>query len=323
MKMSRSMDNEKTELSSGTARSHIEELAGKTLGDYGILEEIGRGGMGVIYKAHQKSLDRIVALKVVKVGIGINEGMIKRFQREAMTAANLKHPNIISIHEVGKSGEFHYFSMNYVDGNTLEEEISKNKISLRRSLEIIIEVAKALQYAHSMGIIHRDVKPSNILIDKNGGVHVGDFGIAKRSKPRFETTQTTGIIGTPHYMSPEQAKGRTVDQRSDIFSLGVVFYEMLTKRVPFDGDTVLNILKKLLEEDPILPRRLNPHIPPEVETICLKALNKQPERRYATALEMAEDIEHFLRGEPIKAKPASTSTVSGKQYDDVVWQLQY
>jgi len=292
-----------------------EETTGKKpatrFGNYYIIEKIARGGMGIIYKARQRGLDRIVALKVLLAGESASEETINRFYLEAKSVAKLRHQNIVPIHEVGIHDGKHFFTMDFIHGDNLRYIILNEKTNIHWSLETTAKVAKALHYAHEHGVVHRDVKPENILIDETGEPQVTDFGLAKDVDMDANLTRAGVIMGTPAYMSPEQARGEraSVDHRSDIYSLGAVLYELLTGKqlFEFEGPIGLNTLLKTIAEDPLAPRKVNSRVPREVETIILKAINKEPERRYQSAREFAEDIERFLTGEPILAKPPSFS----------------
>ncbi len=278
-------------------------------GNYYILEKVARGGMGIIYKARQRGLDRIVALKVLIAGESASEETIERFYLEAKSAAKLRHPNIVPIHEVGIHDDKHFFTMDFIHGDNLRYIILNQKINTHWALELTAKVARALHYAHEHGIVHRDIKPENILIDETGEPQVTDFGLAVDVEMDANLTRAGVVMGTPAYMSPEQARGErsTIDHRSDVYSLGAVLYEMLTGQqvFKFEGPIGLKSLMKTFSEDPVLPRRINPRIPREVETIVVKALEKDQERRYQSAEEFAEDIGRYLTGEPILAKRAS------------------
>jgi outer membrane protein assembly factor BamB/predicted Ser/Thr protein kinase len=275
-------------------------------GKYEIIGEIARGGVGVVYKARQKELDRVVALKVLQGGTAASPERVKRFMQEAQAAAKLQHPNIVPIHDFGTHGGEYFFTMDLIDGESLADLIARGPIQPKEALDIIRQVAEALQHAHENGIIHRDIKPGNILLDKSGNVKVTDFGLAKEvDRDQMHLTVTGQVMGTPRYMSPEQASGNTAqaDQRSDIFSLGATLYEMLTGKPTFESDNVIEILRKICTEEPVPPHKLNPKIHRDIETICLQALEKPPERRYQSAAEMTADIQRFFDGEPIEAKP--------------------
>jgi len=284
----------------------------RSFGDYMLMGKIAQGGMGIIYKAKQKSLNRIVALKVLISGEHASQEMIDRFMLEGRVVARLKHPNIVPIFDMGVLGGRHFFAMDFIHGESLRHVlIHQEKVPLLRALEWTRKVASALDMAHEQNIIHRDVKPENILIDETGEPQVTDFGLAKDVELDSGMTQAGLIMGTPAYMSPEQVSGdrELVDRRSDVYALGSVMYEMLTgeKVIDFKEGSGLSDLLKLIMEDPVQPRKLNRSIPGEVETICLKALDKDPDRRYQTAKGLEEDINRYLAGEPIKARPASLS----------------
>jgi len=279
----------------------------KEFGQYEILGEIARGAMSVVYRARQRGLDRVVALKVLQGGASASPEQLQRFMQEAHAAARIQHPNIVPIHDFGVQNGMHYFTMDYIAGESLAERLAKGPIPVREALEIVRQAADALQYAHEHNVVHRDIKPGNILLDKTGRVHVTDFGVAKEmDHTEMHLTATGQMIGTPQYMSPEQASGRSahVDQRSDIFSLGVTLYEMLTGRPAFLAESMMQMLHKVCHDDPVPPQQVNPRVHRDAGTICLKAIEKEPVRRYHTARAMAQDIEHFLAGEPIAAKTA-------------------
>jgi len=291
-----------------TAPARVAPLANiKYFGDYELLEEIARGGMGVVYKARQTSLNRIVAVKMILAGQLASEADIRRFHTEAEAAANLQHPNIVVIHEVGEHEGRHYFSMDYVSGQNLAALVRERPLSPAKAAELVKTIAEAIQYAHQRGILHRDLKPQNVLIDEHGRPHVTDFGLAKRQGADLNLTQTGAVMGSPSYMPPEQATSGhdLVGPQSDVYSLGAILYQLLTGQPPFVGETPLATLQKVVEEDPVPPSKHNPLAPPDLETICLKCLEKKPERRYGTARALAEELERFLNHEPILARPAS------------------
>ena len=276
-------------------------------GDYELLEEIARGGMGVVYKARQVSLNRTVALKMILAGQLASEDDVKRFHTEAEAAANLQHGNIVAIHEIGQHDGQHYFAMDYVAGESLAGVVRESPIAARKAAGYVKAIADAIHYAHGQGTLHRDLKPSNVLIDSSDAVRITDFGLAKRIEGGSELTGTGQVLGTPSYMPPEQAGARRgqVGPKSDIYSIGAILYELLTGRPPFKAETPIDTLMQVLEAQPAAPRLLNPTIPRDLETICLKCLEKPPERRYSTAKELTEDLERFLNQEPIHARPVS------------------
>ncbi|MBI2901567.1 MAG: protein kinase [Planctomycetes bacterium] len=273
----------------------------RDFGNYTLLAELGRGGMGVVYRAEQKSLGRPVALKVLNVARDwAGEQTLARFQREGEVMARLAHPDIVAVHDFGVHEERVYIAMELVRGMSLDRYVRSSLPGLEASLEIVARMARALHHAHQNGIVHRDVKPSNILIDAEDHPKLTDFGLAKVEGRRLSLSG--GLLGTPVYMSPEQAAGDPVDARSDVYGLGAVLYELLTGGPPFAGTSVEAIVHQVVHAEPAPPRLFNVKIPPDVETICLKAMEKQRDRRYATALAMAEDVERFLRGESILAR---------------------
>jgi len=277
------------------------------LGDYELLEEIGRGGQGLVYRARQKSLNRLVALKVIGLGRWATKAHIKRFRLEAEAAASLDHPYIVPIHEIGESDGSCYFSMQLVEGRRLDEAIRHEPMSTRRAAELIIKLAHTVHYAHKRGILHRDIKPGNILIDADGEPHLTDFGLAKLVER--ESTITGAMVealGTPSYMAPEQAAGDAAQFTSatDVYGLGSVLYHLLTGQPPFVSATIYETVRLALETEPRRPPLLNPKVDRDLSAICLKSIEKVPQHRYASALDLAEDLEHWLRHEPIHARPS-------------------
>jgi eukaryotic-like serine/threonine-protein kinase len=284
-------------------------------GDYDLLEEIGRGGQGVVYRARQKSLNRIVALKVIGLGQWATQAHLKRFRREAESAANLDHPCIVPIYEVGECEGSCYFSMNFIDGGQLDEVAKRTPISIRSAAELIAKLARTVHYAHEHGILHRDIKPGNILLDAKGEPHLTDFGLARLLETKSTVTHTMDVLGTPSYMAPEQASGHNeqLTSATDVYGLGAVFYQLLTGHPPFAGGTTYETIKLLLDTEPRQPRLLNPKIDRDLSTICLKCLEKDPKRRYRSALALAEDLERWLRHEPIRARRTGIFT-RGKKW---------
>ncbi|MCP5517782.1 MAG: protein kinase [Verrucomicrobiales bacterium] len=284
--------------------------AGQRFGDYELLEEIGRGGMGVVYRARQVSLDRIVALKMLVHRPFETPELAERLEAEAKAAARLHHPGIVAIHEFGQhEGQF-FFSMEYIEGRSLADVIAESPgqmTDFERVARYLRDIAGAVHYAHEQGILHRDLKPSNILVEVSDAVRVTDFGLAKRMGTDSGMTLTGQVVGSPSYLSPEQASGRhdQVGPRSDVYALGAVLFELLTGRPPFVAASFEASLIRIREKEAPSPRLLNPRVPRDLETICLKCLEKEPDRRYATARELGEDLGRFLDREPIRARPIS------------------
>src|SRR6266853_2839065 len=299
---------ENTEASDANATPHIKKAprAAKTppeFGDYELLEEIGRGGQGVVYRAHQKSLNRTGALKLIGLGHWATEAHLKRFRREAEAAASLEHPGIVPIHEVGEREGTCYFSMGFIEGDQLDEVVRREPMPVRRAAELIAKVARTVHYAHEHNILHRDIKPGNILLDRQGEPHLTDFGLARLLETESTVTRTREVMGTPSYMAPEQAAGETtkVSSATYVYGLGAVLYQLLTGHPPFAGGTTYETIRLLLNTEPRKPRALNPKVDRELSTICLKCLEKDPKHRYPSALALAEDLEHWLKHEPIQA----------------------
>jgi len=283
-----------------------ERLRVRYFGDYEINREIARGGMGVVFQARQVSLNRIVALKMILAGQLADETDIRRFYTEAEAAANLDHPGIVPIFEVGQHEGQHYFSMGFVEGQSLSQRIALGPLPSGEAAELIRHVADAIEYAHQRGVIHRDLKPANILLDRNGNPRVTDFGLAKKAQGDSGLTGSGQIMGTPSYMPPEQAGGRRgeVGPAADVYALGATLYALVTGRPPFQAATTTDTLLQVLGDEPVPPRRLNPSVPRDLETICLKCLEKEPARRYRSAAALGEDLRRLLAAEPITARPA-------------------
>jgi len=279
-------------------------LSGR-FGNYELLERIASGGMGVVYKARQLGLERIVAIKVLPFGAFTREEFVRRFQLEAGAAARLRHPNIVTIYEVGRADGYPFFSMEYVEGTTLAELVRNGPIAHERAVRLVRATAEAIHYAHQQGILHRDLKPSNVLVDALDQPRVSDFGLARDLADDSELTVTGQAIGSPNFMPPEQAEGRHADisPRSDVYALGAMLYYLLTGRPPFAADSAVATLRQVVQNEPVAPRLLNPSLPRDLETICLRCLEKEPSRRYSTAEEVAEELGRFQRSEPIVARP--------------------
>jgi WD40 repeat protein len=274
-------------------------------GDYEISRELARGGMGVVFCARQISLNRAVALKMILAGQLADVADVKRFYTEAEAAAQLDHPGIVPIFEVGQHDGQHFFSMAYVEGRSLAQHLAEGPMPAREAAALLLQVAEAIEYAHRRGVIHRDLKPGNILLDAEGRPRVTDFGLAKRVQADGALTGSGQAMGTPSYMPPEQAGGMRAEigPAADVYALGATLYCMVTGRPPFQAATAMETVLQVIGEEPVPPRRLNDRIPRDLETICLKAMAKEPGRRYATAQELAADLGRFLGGEPIEARP--------------------
>jgi serine/threonine protein kinase/Tfp pilus assembly protein PilF len=283
-------------------------------GDYELLEEIGRGGQGVVYRAHQKSLNRTVALKVIGWGYCVTEAHLKRFRREAEAAASLEHPCIVPIYEVGEREGSCYFSMKFVEGGQLDEVVKREPMAISRAVKLIAKLARTVHYAHEHGVLHRDIKPGNILLDAKDEPLLTDFGLARLVETKSTVTRTLDVMGTPSYMAPEQAVGNNaaVSSATDVYGLGAVLYQLLTGHPPFVGGTSYETIRLLLDTEPRQPRLLNRKIDHDLSTICLRCLEKDPQRRYPSALELAEDLEHWLKHEPIRAKRSGFFTHARK-----------
>jgi serine/threonine-protein kinase len=288
------------------------------MGDYELLEKIGEGGMGVVYRARQQSLGRTVALKMIQRGALASSADLARFRAEAAAAARLEHPQIVPVYEVGQHDGQPYFSMKYVAGTTLARKLAEGPLPPREAAALMLPICRAIAHAHQQGIIHRDLKPSNILIDGEGQPLVTDFGLAKRidvdrakgEPAQIEALTRTGVVlGTPSFMSPEQAAGSRgkVSPVSDIYSLGAILYQCLTGRPPFQAASPVDVVLMVLEQDPVLPRILNPKADADLEMIALKCLQKPPELRYGTAGELADDLAAYLANEPISARSTNVT----------------
>src|SRR5499433_1333083 len=279
--------------------------ARQTFGDYELLQEIARGGMGVVYKARQLSLNRVVALKMMLPSLLASATEAQRFRAEAEAAANLQHPNIVAIHEVGEHEGRLYFSMDYVEGQSLAALVREHPLPAETAARHVKTAAEAIHYAHRQGFLHRDLKPSNILIDEANQPRITDFGLAKRMDSDSGLTITGAVLGTPSYMSPEQAAAKSdqVGPASEVYSLGAILYELLTGRPPFQAATPLDTVLLVLNSEPVSPRLLAPRLNRDLETICLKCLEKERRRRYQSAQELADDLDRYLNRKPILARP--------------------
>jgi serine/threonine protein kinase len=287
-------------------RARDRQTSGKlrmpTVAGYEILAKIAKGGMGVVYKARQRRLERLVALKMILSGDHATEAELIRFRTEGEAIARLHHPNIVQIHEVGEHDGLPFFSMEFCAGGSLEKKLAGTPLPPRDAASLVQTLAGAMQAAHEKSVIHRDLKPANVLLTEDGTPKITDFGLAKK----LDETGLTAVgvvMGTPPYMAPEQARGQTVGPLADVYALGAILYEFLTGRPPFKGPTVLDTILLVLHVEPVSPRQLQPQLPRDLETICLKCIQKEPGRRYASARELADDLGRYLRGEPVRARP--------------------
>jgi serine/threonine protein kinase len=296
----------------------------RQFGPYALGRQIGAGGMGIVYEALDVEKNKKVAIKVIRDTYGASPVMLCRFTIETEAAARLNHPNIVKVHEVGETNGHPWFTMDLISGESLSAKLSKRAFPfdwensqgetsqerLKTIVRFVVKVARAVHHAHERGVLHRDLKPGNILIDSKGEPHLTDFGLAKilqADEQRPMLTSAANFPGTPNYMSPEQVSGHETTRASDIYGLGAVLYELLTGGTPFRGQTPLETFKKIAEQEPVRPTRLNPVVPTDLETICLKCLEKDPTRRYISASELAADLENWLHGRPVKARPPSVA----------------
>jgi eukaryotic-like serine/threonine-protein kinase len=293
------------------ARGELEspfDQAVRYIGDYELQSELGRGGMGVVYRAKQLSLNRFVALKMILSGRHASPQELQRMRKEAEAVAQLDHPHIVPLHEVGSHEGLMFYSMKLVEGSNLAESMDSVRSDLKQVVCLMATIARAVHHAHQRGILHRDLKPGNILLDQDGQPHLTDFGLAKQISAPESLTQSGAVLGTPNYMAPEQARGsKDVTTAADVYGLGAILYELLAGTPPFRSESWTEVVRKLQEDDPIPPQQVNRSVPRDLGMICLKCLEKLPERRYSSALELADDLERWLRHEPIQARPISPS----------------
>lgn len=288
------------------------------IGDYELLEELARGGMGVVYKARHQKLNRIVALKMILAGQFASQDAIARFHTEAEAAASLDHPGITPIYDIGEHEGQPYFAMKLIDGGSVESRITEYEHNVTKSVQLLIDVARAMHHAHQRGILHRDLKPSNILLDERGAPLITDFGLAKRAEGGLGQTHTGAIMGTPAYMAPEQASGsKNITTASDVYSLGAILYRLLSGQPTYVASSALDVVMKSITEDPQLLRKIRPDIPLDLELICTKCLARDATERYASAADLAADLQRWLAGEPISLRPPTMSTMAG------VWMKQH
>ncbi len=303
-------------VASGSLENPAREVGTKVryFGDYELLDEVARGGMGVVYKARQVSLNRTVALKMILAGQLAGPDDVLRFHTEAEAAAQLNHPGIVPIYEVGEHESQHYFSMEFVQGKSLADKIKDGPLTARLAAEYTKKVAEAMAYAHERGVIHRDLKPANVLLDQNDEPKVTDFGLAKRFEDDSGLTATGQILGTPSFMPPEQASGKIdeITETADVYSLGAILYTLVTGRPPFQAASHMDTLLQVLDHEPVSPRTLNSHVPQDLETVCLKCLEKDSRRRYSGMRLFAEELDRFLTGQPVLARPVSVVVRAGR-----------
>jgi serine/threonine protein kinase len=287
-------------------------MIGRRIGPYEVLGKVGRGGMGIVYKAWQRPLDRSVAIKMILAGHHASAPTVARFLREGKAVARLGHPNVVQVHDLGEHEGLPYLSMEFIDGGSLEANLSDGPMELRAAAGLVATLAEAVAYAHSQGVVHRDLKPANVLLTREGVPKIADFGLAKlldpeaAGDPPVVLTETDSILGTPSYMAPEQAEGRSADisKATDVYALGAILYALLAGRPPFVGETKLKILERVRSAQPIPPSRLRPEVPFWLEAICLTCLEKSPSRRFSSAQALADDLERWLRNERPQGTPS-------------------
>lgn len=291
-------------------------VAGRAFGDYELFDELGRGGMGVVYRARQLSLDRVVALKMIRRGDLASDADLARFRAESLAAAQLDHPHIVPVYEVGEVDGNPYFTMKYVEGTTLARRLASGPLPPREAAALLAPVCRAIHYAHERHVLHRDLKPSNILLDTEGRPLVTDFGLAKRIASETQLTNTGAVLGTPCYMAPEQAAGSRglVGPASDVYSLGAVLYELLTGRPPFQAATAMETVLLVLEQEPVPPHVVQPRADRELEMVALKCLQKPVDLRYPSAAALADDLERYLANEPVSARSGQFGQIIGRWF---------
>jgi serine/threonine protein kinase len=292
----------------GASQSETHEDS-KQVGDYDLIEEIARGGMGVVYKANHRNLNRVSAVKMILGGRFSSEEELQRFRIEAESAAKLDHPSIVPIFEIGESEGQAFFAMKYIDGGSLADKADGLVDDPRTSADIMLKVAEAVHHAHQRAVLHRDLKPANILLDQEGHPYVTDLGLAKSTSGGSDLTHTGAVLGTPSYMPPEQAAGQSVTTAADVYSLGAILYQLLVGRRPFEGDTSVNVVMQVIDGPPPLPHKVMPTVDQDLELICMKAMERDPKNRYSSAQQMADDLKAWLNGDSISVKPPSLGAV--------------
>ncbi len=299
-------------------------VASERFGDYVLEGELGRGGMGVVYKAFEPGLGRHVALKMILSGALSGPGELQRFHTEASAAARLQHPNIVQVHAVGAHDGRHFYSMDYIAGSSLAQRLANGPLPGKTAARYLVQVARAIQHAHDHGILHRDLKPANVLLDEHDQPRVTDFGLAKQLSSDDCHTRTGALLGTPGYMAPEQAEGKKVlTPAVDVYGLGALLYELLTARPPFKGESALDTVMQVLENDPVPPRLLNPRVDRDLETICLKCLAKAPQHRYPSARALADDLQRYLDGEAIQARSLNMIDYLGRTLQRSQFDIEF
>jgi predicted Ser/Thr protein kinase len=301
----RTDDGGRKSANSSASRGDKARAARETVPGYEVLGELGRGGMGVVYKARQVALNRVVALKMILGGAHAGPEDLARFRTEAEAVAQLKHANIVQVYDIGECDGKPFFSLEFVEGGSLDRKLNRKAQKPKEAAALVETLARAMHSAHQKGVIHRDLKPANVLLTPDGMPKITDFGLAKRLEDDRGQTHSGSVMGTPSYMAPEQAAGRVQDMgpATDVYSLGAILYDALTGRPPFKGATVVDTLAQVRNDEPLPPSRLQPRVPRDLETICLKCLQKSPRKRYGSAAELAEDLRRFQAGEPILARP--------------------
>lgn len=270
-------------------------LAGKRLGGYHLVTRLGTGGMGEVYKAMQIALGRVVALKILNADLTKDRSFVEKFLREARAAGKFNHPNVIHVHEAGEDQGTYFYSMEFLDGGSVQDQVAKGgKLSPRRATEIVLQAARALEYAEKVGIVHCDIKPDNLMLTPGGDVRLADLGIAKTLNDKGKAEQSDGVFGSPHYMSPEQARGLSLDHRSDIYSLGVTYYRLVLGKVPFSGKDAREIMEKQVYDEPMPPRRIDSTLPPALYNVLGRMLKKRAADRYSSASSLIKDLESVL-----------------------------
>jgi serine/threonine protein kinase len=284
-----------------------------TFGDYEILTEIARGGMGIVYKARRKGSPKLLALKVLISGVDATEEQVRRFEREGEAARRFRHANIVRVYDAGRHEGYHYIAMEFVEGKSLEDLLQAGPLDAKRAAEIVRDMARAVDHMHQAGVIHRDLKPGNILLDKDGKPKLIDFGLAKTIDRSSKLTRSGAAVGTPYYMPPEQVRGEGVTAQSDVYALGAILYELVVGEVPFSAENPIELYHKIASSELVLPSKLIEGLPADLETIVAHSMEKQPKDRYASAAALADDLELFVNGQAVQAKRAGAVKVAARK----------